>query len=76
MIKKLVYLRTLPIIREIDPTGTHKMTQNAESVMDNINSDRPDVIFLDIEMPDINGIDLARMITKKFPDMNIIFISE
>ena len=34
-----------------------------------------DFAFLDINMPDINGIELAIQIRKKFPDIYIVFIS-
>ncbi len=31
-----------------------------------------DVIFLDINMPDMNGISLGKIITKMYPDMKIV----
>ena len=34
-----------------------------------------DVIFLDINMPDMNGISLGKIISKMCPDMKIIFIT-
>ena len=34
-----------------------------------------DVIFLDINMPDMNGISLGKIITKMYPDMKIVFIT-
>lgn len=36
---------------------------------------RAELIFLDIEMPEENGIDYARKIKEKFKDIKIIFIS-
>ena len=34
-----------------------------------------DAIFLDINMPDMNGISLGKIVTKMYPDMKIIFIT-
>ena len=34
-----------------------------------------DVIFLDINMPDMNGISLGKIITKMYPDIKIVFIT-
>lgn len=34
-----------------------------------------DVIFLDINMPDMNGISLGKILTKMYPSMKIIFIT-
>ena len=34
-----------------------------------------DIIFLDINMPDMNGISLGKIITKMYPDMKVVFIT-
>ncbi|WP_313432125.1 response regulator [Siminovitchia terrae] len=36
---------------------------------------QPDIVFLDIEMSEISGLDLAKEIKETFPDMNIVFVS-
>jgi DNA-binding NarL/FixJ family response regulator len=35
----------------------------------------PDVILLDFQMPDLNGIDVAREITRLFPQMPILMVT-
>lgn len=36
---------------------------------------RPDVVFLDIEMPGISGIELAERIANEQPDVNLVFVT-
>lgn len=36
---------------------------------------KPDIIITDISMPEMNGIEMISHITKKYPDVQIIFIS-
>jgi len=36
---------------------------------------KPDLIFMDIRMPALNGINATKIIKQKFPEINIIIIS-
>ena len=36
---------------------------------------QPDVLLLDINLPDINGIDLCKILLKAYPDLKIIALS-
>lgn len=40
-----------------------------------IQEKQPDVVLLDINMPKLNGLDLANLVKKSYPDMKIILIS-
>lgn len=57
---------------KVDITATYT---NAVMALNNAETDRPDVLFVDIEMPEINGIMLARSLKSLFPDIIIIFIT-
>ena len=48
---------------------------NSWSALDDIMEHRPDVIFIDINMPGMSGIELAEKILGKMPDMKIIFLT-
>lgn len=55
-----------------------KLLAEFESPIDCLNfleKNSADVIFLDINMPDMNGVSLGKIITKMYPDMKIIFIT-
>jgi len=51
----------------------HAMT--ATSCMAFLNKQQPDVLLLDINMPDISGIDLCKEIKEKYPEILIIGLS-
>jgi DNA-binding NtrC family response regulator len=44
-------------------------------VLPNIRSRRIDLVLMDLRMPDVNGIDLLKMIRKSYPDLGVIIIS-
>lgn len=47
---------------------------DGKDLLNNIN-DELDVVFLDIDMPKPNGIDIANTLNEKFPELNIVFIT-
>lgn len=49
------------------PTGKHCLTHLKDLA--------PDVIFMDIELPDINGIELTRQVRKLNPEVKIIALT-
>jgi len=57
---------------EITVVGTYK---NAAETIENITKDQPDVLLLDINLPDINGIDLCKQLLKKHPELKIIALT-
>lgn len=50
---------------------------DADSLMDGFTTVTPDLILLDLEMPDKNGCDIMKMIRKELPDLTtpIIFLT-
>jgi len=49
--------------------------QDPRTALDELEETRPDVAFLDIEMPDINGIELSKNIQEFNPDIHIVFVT-
>ena len=55
-----------------------KLIAEFDNPLDTLNfleNNKTDVIFLDISMPDMNGISLGKIVTKMYPNMKIVFIT-
>lgn len=48
---------------------------NGQSLLDNLAGSKPDVLLLDIQMPDMNGIDLCKLISKDYPEIKVIALT-
>lgn len=49
--------------------------ENYLEAMEYIQSNRVDVVFLDIEMPEVNGLELSQRILNIKPEANIVFVT-
>ena len=45
---------------------------NAINIIEDTNSNTPDIILMDIGMPGINGIEAVKLLRTKFPDVKVI----
>ncbi len=63
------------IMHEIDPEGTHEAFNDQMLALASIVNDKPDIAWLDIEMPGLSGFEMAAGIKKISPDTNIVFIT-
>jgi DNA-binding NarL/FixJ family response regulator len=57
---------------EIKVVGTYN---NANETLKNISKDKPDILLLDINLPDMNGISLCKELVKKYADLKIIALT-
>jgi DNA-binding NarL/FixJ family response regulator len=48
---------------------------NGTEALQRVKDNPPDVILLDFQMPDLNGIAVAREITRLFPQMPILMVT-
>ena len=49
--------------------------ENGTQVLDSIATLKPNLLLLDIKMPEMDGLELAEIIYKRYPDMLIIFLT-
>ena len=49
--------------------------ENGKEVLELVQKEAPDIILLDIEMPDIDGLTLTKQITADFPSIKVIILS-
>lgn len=48
---------------------------NATDSLEFLKSDKIDIVFLDINLPDINGIDFCKQITNRFPKTKVLALT-
>lgn len=48
---------------------------DGEQALDFVDDKEPDVMVLDLKMPGIDGMEVLRRVTKKFPDMRVIILT-
>ena len=70
----VMFLSTLRRILEEEPYELHCETK-AQDALVFLESNRPGLILLDIEMPDMDGYELARIIRRNGIAVPILFIS-
>jgi DNA-binding NarL/FixJ family response regulator len=49
--------------------------ENGKGALENVDAHKPELIFMDIKLPDGNGLDLARIIKRKHPKTRIAIIT-
>ncbi|TPE44393.1 response regulator [Pontibacter mangrovi] len=48
---------------------------NGAELLDKIEADLPDVVMLDLEMPEMDGVATSRYLLSKYPDVRILIMS-
>ncbi len=48
---------------------------NGREVLDLVRKHKPDIILLDIAMPELNGLEVTQLMSKEFPEIGIIILS-
>jgi len=49
--------------------------ENGESLLNNLKISLPDVLLLDIQLPDVSGLDLCYQIAKEYPSLKILVLT-
>lgn len=59
----------------VDPSGAHAACLDAAKALTICSGNGVDVVFLDIEMPGINGLEFARRLKIQAPRTNVVFVT-
>ena len=73
--RQLAVNALLQTMKEIDPCGSHAGLISSHEAILFARDHTLDVAFLDIEMPDMNGLLLAKELKEIQPDLNIVFVT-
>lgn len=73
--EKLALERVCDLLKKYPDINVIGMFQNPLHALEEIKKNVPDVIFLDIQMPEINGLELANRIQEFQEDIKIVFVT-
>ncbi len=71
--EKIILQGMINNCKKIDKIDEVVGFSNFESLKDYLKNNTCDVIFSDINMPDINGIDIAKYLRENHPEINVVF---
>ena len=63
------------LLNEISNIKVIAEASNGKEFLELLENNKPDIIFMDIKMPEMNGIDATRIALQKFPDLKVIILS-
>lgn len=63
------------LINGIDGFNVVSTASNGKEAIDQIEEARPDIILMDINMPEMDGVEATRTIKEKYPDQKVIMLT-
>ncbi len=63
------------ILQGVDDMQVVATASDGKRVLDLLDEHEVDVVLLDINMPEMNGVETCKKITKKYPDVKVIALS-
>lgn len=73
--EELILQRTVSLVKKTNKFDTVEYFSDSEEALDYFNGSKADLALLDIDMPNLGGLDLATAIKERCPDIRIIFLT-
>ena len=73
--EELILKLTMRLCRELDIVESVEGFSSSKEALKYLESNSVDVILMDIDMPEINGLAMAKIVGEKYPDTSIIFLT-
>ena len=73
--EQIICAGMVKMVQSIQPKADVRGFTEATEALEYLRSSTCDVVFLDIQMPDINGLDFARRIKRMQPRCNVVFVT-
>lgn len=67
--------RLTHILKELKNVGSIAYAVNYQQAIEKIEVSKPDIVLLDISLPDKNGIDLIRIFREAFPEIVLVMVT-
>jgi DNA-binding NarL/FixJ family response regulator len=67
------YLRAT--LEQQNPANVCEEACTGTEALQRVRSNPPDIVLLDLQMPDLNGLDVARVISQMFPEIPILMVT-
>lgn len=72
----IILLGLQNVIKDGDRLILHGIYKNGKEILDGLDTDKlPDVLLLDIQMPGMDGIEVAGILSKKYPSVKIVALT-
>lgn len=71
----LILGRTINILRQLPQIESAEGFLNSEDALNYLENHSVDAVFLDINMPDITGLELARIIRERWANVELVFLT-
>ena len=65
----ILMLKSYPFVESVEGV------ENGKEVLNYLRNHRPDLILMDMEMPEMDGIDTSEKVLAKYPDIKIMIVS-
>lgn len=51
------------------------LVENGKKVLESIEKEKPDIVLMDVRMPEMDGVECTKIIKEKYPDVKVIILT-